>query len=162
MAYEGAGRRLVLALKHGDRLDTAPAMARWMAEAGCDILSNNSLIVPVPLHWRRLLLRKYNQASELAKSIADITGASLALDALHRNKATKSLKGLKKEARLRELDHAISPNPECVDALGGAHIVLIDDVMTTGATLSGATDACNRSGAKQVDVLVFARVSFTE
>ncbi len=162
VAYEGTGRRVVMALKHGDRLDMAPTLARWMHNVGYDLMTDNTIIVPVPLHWRRLLTRKFNQASELGRHIASIADVRFIADALHRNVATPSLRGLKRDERQAVLSDTITMNPDRADALAGASIVIVDDVMTTGATLTEATQACRQAGAASVSVLCLARVQRPE
>lgn len=159
LLYDGTGRRIVLGLKHGDRLDTAPELARWMRRAGGALLTPGTLLVPVPLHWRRLLKRKYNQASELARHVARGTGATPLPDALHRVRPTPPLKGLRREERRQVLAGALQVNPDRAARLSGGTVVLVDDVMTSGATLAAATDVLHDAGAARVSVLTLARVA---
>lgn len=159
VAYDGIGRKLVMLLKHGDRLDVAPVLAGWMVGVSRELIEPEAIVVPIPLHWRRLLSRKYNQASELARSIADMTGATCLPDALHRIHATPSLKGKTRAERAVILAHSISPNKDQVHRLDGAPVVLVDDVLTTGSTLNAATAACFQAGAASVTVLAVARVA---
>lgn len=157
MRYSGRGRHLVLALKHSDRTDIAPGAARMIHRAAADILTPDSLIVPVPLHWMRLAKRRYNQSALLAKALAAQAGADVSLGALHRGKRTKSLGGLSRDARAAELEDAITvPKPTL---LQGRQVVLIDDVYTTGATLRACARAALLAGAARVDIAVLARAA---
>lgn len=158
IAYRGAGRRLVLALKHGDRPELARPAARWMAGAGKALLAHGTLLVPVPIHWSRLLRRRYNQSVELARKLAAITGTEHVPDALVRIRRTPVQDGLGVDQRFANLMDAITPNPKREGRLKGRNICLIDDVLTSGATLSAAATACHDAGASQVSVLVLARV----
>lgn len=155
--YNDTSRKLVLALKHGNRISLAPMMAGLMA-ARLGMVGSDWQVVPVPLHRWRLWKRGYNQAAELAREIARHTGARLAVDALVRRKATPSLGGLGKKARKRALTGAIAVNPGQVSRLKGRSIVLVDDVLTSGATSDACVSALKRAGAGKVVVACFARV----
>jgi ComF family protein len=159
IAYRDNGRRLVLALKHGDRLDLAPAAARWMARAGAPILREGMLAVPVPSHPWRLLRRRYNQAAVLAQALARIAPVTYVPDALVRSRRTKMQDGMGQEARFVNLSGAVAPHPRHGTRLKGAEVLLIDDVMTSGATLAAAAEAALAAGAREVCVLVLARVA---
>ena len=156
--YNDASRKLVLAFKHGNRLGLASMMARLMAAQIGRIDGNAWLIVPVPLHRWRLWRRGYNQAAVLARAIRGHTGGSLAVDALTRRKATASLGGLGRRARKRELSGAIATSPKWADALRGRDVLLVDDVLTSGATSDACVSALLRAGASRVVVTCFARV----
>lgn len=158
MLYGGGGRALVLALKHGDRLDLVPPLARWMIRAAGPILQPPALIVPVPLHWTRLARRRYNQAAELARAISRATGLPCAPRLLRRVRATGSQDGKSAEQRAANLVGAFAARP----VPAGLRVVLVDDVMTTGATLSACAAALRAAGADRVDVLVAARVTRTD
>jgi len=157
--YRDAGRRLVLALKHGDRTDLVPSAAEWMVRAGADLFHGSPLLVPIPIFWTRLVRRKFNQAAELANAISRRCDLDVCLDALKRARATRIQDGMSIEARFSNLQNAIHTNPARASALKGRDICLIDDVMTSGATLSVATQACYDAGATHVSVLVLARVA---
>ena len=159
LLYEGTARKLILGLKYGDRQDLAAPMADWMAEAGADLLSDPVLVAPVPLHWRRLFSRRYNQAALLAGVIARKTGAAYCPDLLHRTRATKKQDGMTREERQANQSRAFRIPPQKLEKIVGKKIVLVDDVMTSGATLSACTEACFTAGALKVDVLVLARVA---
>ncbi|WP_438954861.1 ComF family protein [Cognatiyoonia sp.] len=150
---------MVLGLKHGDRTDLVPAMAGWMCHAGRDVLSDDPVLVPVPLHRFRMLKRKFNQAAELAKAIHRQTGSGLALTALQRIRYTQQLGVSGVDDRFAELNEAIQPNPKARSVLGGQNVALVDDVMTSGATLSACTEACFAMSAKQVSILVLAHAT---
>ena len=157
MRYSGRGRHLVLALKHSDRTDIAPGAASMMHRAAHDIITTESVFVPVPLHWTRLAKRRYNQAALLAQALAKQTGAQAAVGALHRPKRTRSLGGLNADARARELDAAIVvAQPQ---AVLGRHVVIVDDVLTSGATLRACARTILQAGAAHVDILVLARAA---
>ena len=158
MLYSGNGRRLVLRLKHGDRPELAHPAAGWMRRAAGGMLGSEALIVPVPAHWRRLLQRRYNQAALLAQALARESGLRSVPDALVRLRRTKVQDGMSVPARFENLSGAIRPHPRRGSVLEGRRVVLVDDVMTSGATLAAATEACRRAGASRVSVLTLARV----
>lgn len=159
LRYEANGRRLVLALKHGDRHDVAQPAGKWLARAAAPLLAPHTLLAPVPLHWLRLLSRRFNQSALLARALANETGLVMVPDLLIRSRHTQSLKGLDVTARHATLDGAIRANPRHLSTLRGARLLLIDDVMTSGATLSAATQAAYSAGAADVCILALARVS---
>ncbi len=154
--YNDTSRRLVLALKHGNRISLAPMMAGLIAPR-VHFIGPDWVIVPVPLHRWRLWKRGYNQAAELGRELSRRTGARLAVDALVRRKRTPSLGGLGQKARKRVLTGAITANGRC-QALKGARVVLVDDVLTSGATSDACVSALKRAGAEKVVVACFARV----
>ncbi|MCB2061059.1 MAG: ComF family protein, partial [Novosphingobium sp.] len=155
--YNDASRRLVLAFKHGNRIALAPMMARLMT-AKLGFVDESWLIVPVPLHRWRLWRRGFNQAGVLAREIAKARGARLLVDALERRRATPVLGGLGRKARARALVGAIAVNGRRRDCLKNANIVLVDDVLTSGATSEACVAALKRAGAERVVVACFARV----
>lgn len=157
-AYEGVGRKLVLALKHGDRSDIARAAGPWMARAASDLLEGFPLLVPVPLHWTRLARRRFNQSALLAWSLARHCNAEVAPMALVRLRPTPTQEGKSRDARYQNMDKAIIPHPRKGPVMAGRDVILIDDVMTSGATLAIATEACRQAGAEKVSVLALARV----
>ena len=159
LVYRDRGRKMVLALKHGDRTEVARPAARWLMRAGLPLLTPETLLVPVPLHWRRLLRRRYNQAAELAKALARAGGQEWVPDALVRTERTPVLDGLGREARFAALGRAIRPHPRQGIRLKDRTVLLVDDVMTSGATLAAAAEAVRGAGAARVDVLVLARVA---
>ncbi len=160
--YDGVGRQIALAFKHSDRVDMAAPLARWMTGAGADILHSDMLVVPVPLHWSRLLSRRYNQSAILAKHVAKRIGADQALLALKRKHATPALNGMSWGERHQVLSSAITIDQTNVSKITDRHVLLIDDVMTSGATLSACTEICRSGGATRVSVLTLARVARRE
>jgi ComF family protein len=156
--YDDISSKLVHALKYGDRLDLAPTMGRWMANAGRELLADADAIVPVPLHWRRQWMRRFNQSALLAEIIAKASGPVVTHGALKRVKATPQQVGLGKSERAENVQGAFRVPAEGKAEVAGRKLVLIDDVLTSGATAEGCARALLRGGAASVDVLVFARV----
>lgn len=157
MAYAGRARALVMAMKHGDRTDIARAAGGWMAHRSAHLIRPDTLVVPIPLHRRRLFQRRYNQAALLAQSLARAAGCELCVDLLSRPKPTRPLEHHSRSERLAALDGAIVPTPG--RSARGRPVLLVDDVMTSGATLAAATRACFAAGATTVAVSVLARVA---
>lgn len=155
---DGPARQLVHRLKYGDRLELAKAMGAWMARAGDEILVEADLLVPVPLHRTRLARRRFNQSALLARAISARCGTPVDLDSLGRDKATPSQVGLTRTQRALNVQGAFRVAPERRLAVEGKAVVLVDDVLTSGATINAASRALLRGGARRVDVLVFARV----
>lgn len=158
IVYEGIGRKIVLSLKHADRTDLAPLCAQWMIHAaGSQLLEDATLLVPVPLHWTRMLKRKYNQSLELARNIQRATNNNMRFmpHAIKRQHATLSQGHMDRQDRYANVANAFRANKK----VHGHKILLVDDVMTTGATLDACTQALIDAGAAQVNVLVLARVA---
>lgn len=159
MLYSGAGRRIVMALKHGDRLDMTRTLSRWMTGAGADITREDMLVVPVPLHWRRFVARRYNQAAELARHVAWRMEAEMIPDLLCRRRHSAPQKGLTLEERFANQSEIIDVSERRSAKVCGRDVLLIDDVMTSGATLGAASEALRQAGAARIHVLVLARVA---
>ncbi len=149
--YNDVAKVLVHALKYQDRTDLAPAMGRWMARAGSELLDGADVLIPVPLHWRRGWSRRYNQSGVLARVIARQSGIPVAPDALRRTRPTRQQVGLSRNDRARNV-------AERTSQIQGRRVILIDDVLTSGATVDACARVLLRAKAAQVDVLVFARV----
>src|SRR6195952_3336558 len=156
--YDDVARTLVHALKYQDRTDLAPAMGRWMARAGKELLDEADVLVPVPLHWRRGWSRRYNQSGALARVIERQTGVKLSSEALRRVRPTQQQIGLSRKERASNVQGAFKVAPERSADIAGRRVVLVDDVLTSGATTDACARALLRAKAAQVDVLVFARV----
>ncbi|UWQ21959.1 ComF family protein [Jannaschia sp. W003] len=154
LRYEGRARSLVLQLKHGDRTELADAAALWLHARARDLLGPDTLLVPVPLHRWRLARRRYNQAALIACALARRSGAGFDPLALRRTRRTPSQDRRSRAERFANLAGAI----EAVRPLAG-HVALVDDVMTSGATLAACADAVRAAGARRVSVLVLARVA---
>ena len=157
LAYDEASKGAILALKHADRLDLVPGFARWLGRTGRPLLESADVIVPVPLHRSRLWQRRYNQAAELARALSRDWNRELAVMALDRSRPTPSQGAMSSaKARRRNVQRAFRvPDPTRV---AGRHVLLVDDVMTTGATAEACARALKRAGARHVDVLALARV----
>lgn len=156
--YDGPARELVHALKFRDRLHLARLMGRLMARAGRELLVDADVLVPLPLHHRRLFARRFNQAGLLAGVIAREAGRPVAPLALARIRATDSQVGLNRARRADNVRGAFHVLSDHAAEIAGKHVLLVDDVLTTGATAAAATRALRRGGAAAVDVLTFARV----
>jgi ComF family protein len=156
--FDDVARTLVHALKYGDRLDLAPMMGRWIATAGRSLTAEADAIIPVPLHWRRYWARRFNQSALLAEAIAKASQVPLALGALKRVKATPQQVGLSQAARALNVQGAFRVSPTGKAAIAGRRLILVDDVITTGATIDACARALLRAGAAEVNVLTFARV----
>jgi ComF family protein len=159
MLYADNARRMVLQLKHGDRLDLARPAGAWLLRAARPILRPGMLVAPIPLHWWRMLRRRYNQSAVLSTELARLAGLAHCPDLLQRRRSTPSQGGRDRTARFQNLEGAITAHPRRLARMQGRHVLLIDDVMTSGATLAVAADACLAAGARDVSVLVLARVA---
>ncbi len=155
--HDGIARDLVHALKYRDRTDLAPMMAGWMVRAGDEALSSCDCVVSVPLHRSRLFSRMFNQSAELARHVARLSGRRFEPQALVRRKRTSQQVGLTANARELNVRGAFIVPEQLSPAVFGRRIVLIDDVYTTGSTVSSATRALKKAGAADVTVLTFAR-----
>lgn len=159
LLYRESGRRLVLALKHGDRQDVAQPAADWMVRAAEQILTPDMLVAPVPLHWTRMLRRRYNQSALLSTAVAKRAGLAHCPDLLIRHRRTPVLHGAGRDARFVTLNGAIRVSPGRRHRLVARKVLIVDDVMTSGATLAACAEACLVAGASQVFVLILARVA---
>lgn len=158
LRYDDGSKDFILRFKHADKLETRGLLVKWLAMAGGDLLGDADVLVPVPLHWTRLVARRYNQAAVLASEVGRLSGVAVALDALARTKRTPSQGHLGLKARARNVRGAFVVPPRRFRVVRGRRVVLIDDVYTTGATVKAAARALVRAGARGVDVLTLARV----
>ncbi|WP_323370575.1 ComF family protein [Sulfitobacter sp. F26204] len=159
MLYRDTGRKLILALKHGDRQEIAHPAGLWLAHAARELIATNTLIAPVPLHWQRMIKRRYNQSALLAKALAGAADRPWSPDLLQRVRHTRSLEGMGRQDRFATLAKAIRVHPRRRQRLIGKSVLLVDDVMTSGATLAACTHACLEAGSGPVNVVTLARVS---
>ena len=159
LLYSGTGRKLALALKHGERHDIARPAGAWMARAAAPMLRPDMIVAPIPLHWTRLLARRDNQAALLARAVARAAGLALCPDLLVRPRRTPTQDGRGRDGRFANLAGRIAVHPRRGARLQGRAVLLVDDVMTSGATFAAAADACLAAGAAEVCVLALARVA---
>jgi len=158
LRYDDQARRILLPFKYGDRVETARALAPLMARAGAELLRQADWLVPVPLHRRRMISRRYNQAALLAREVARLSGTKTLLDALQRVRSTRPLAVMSPAKRAAEVEGAIRVRPTRREAIQDASVLLIDDVLTSGATARSCVRALLDAGAARVDVLAAARV----
>lgn len=159
LLYKDKARAMVLALKHGDRLDLVRPVSGWMLRAAVPILEPGMLVAPIPLHRMRLFKRRYNQAAFLSRAVAKAARLDHCPDLLLRPVATGSQDGKGREARFANMAGSIRLHPRRAAMVTGRHVLLVDDVMTSGATLAAAAEACLAGGAAEVSVLTMARVA---
>ena len=159
LLYKDNGRKLVLSLKHGDRIDLARPVAHWMLRAAQPILLPDMLVAPIPLHWLRLVKRRYNQAALLSTAIAKLAALDHCPDLLQRKRNTGTQDHRDRDGRFANMSDALTLHPRRAARVVGRHILLIDDVMTSGATLAAGAEACVAAGAIGVSILVMARVA---
>lgn len=158
MAYGGRARDMVLALKYRDAQHLAKPAGKWLARAASDLIREDTLIAPVPLHWWRLFRRRYNQSALLAAALARQVDRPHCPDLLVRIRATGTQDGRTRDSRFANLQGTVSAHRRRASRIAGRHILLVDDVMTSGATFAACTEACFLAGADAVDVVVLARV----
>jgi ComF family protein len=154
--YDEVARALVTSFKYGDRVDLAPMMGGWMARAGREPPEGADALMPMPLHWHRLWARRFNQAAALSAAISD--GSGVLHGGLKRVRATPRQVALSKTGRATNVDGAFRVPPEQKPLVKGKRVILVDDVLTSGATVDTCARALLRAGCAHVDVLVFARV----
>jgi len=159
LIYKDRARQMVLALKHGDRAEIARPAGIWLARAARPLLKDGMLIAPVPLHWSRLLKRRFNQAALLAQALARETGLAMCPDLLVRPTRTTPQDGKSAALRFADMVSVIEPHPKRRHRMAARSVLLVDDVMTSGATLTACAEACRAGGAHDVYVVTLARVA---
>ena len=159
LLYKGNARHMVLALKHGDRIDLTRPAVRWMTKAAEPILKPGMVVAPIPLHWMRLVRRRYNQSALLASGVARLAGLIDCPDLLLRHRHTPTQEGRDRDARFANMADAIILHPRRANRVAGKHVLLVDDVMTSGATFAAAAEACLAGGATAISILALARVA---
>lgn len=159
LLYTDASRKLVVDFKYADKLHAVDTFAPWLLRAGAGLIAKADCLIPVPLHPRRLWARRYNQSALLAQAIGARAGKAVIEDGLLRLRHTPQQKGLSRAERLRNVKGAFAVNPRRLQNIAGARVLLIDDVLTTGATLNVCARALKDAHAATVDVLTLARVT---
>lgn len=156
--YDEFSRDLILQFKRADRTDLSPLFARWLKRSAHGLIEESDVIVPVPMHWRRLLGRRYNQAAEIARPLAKMSGLAFLPDTLRRLRDTGSQGGRSAGARRRNVAAAFKVPSRLAHRVAGRRVLLVDDVLTTGATAEGCARALKAAGAASVTLAVIARV----
>lgn len=162
MVYDEASKPLILSFKHGGKTQNLSRFAAQLRRVGAESLKTADFIVPVPLHSARRISRRFNQSALMAKALAKMTEAEFDPDILRRIKATPSQGGQSAAGRRRNVQGAFAVEDAAKSRVKNAYIILIDDVMTTGATVEACASVLLRTGAKRVDVLCLARVIRTD
>lgn len=150
-------RELIHGFKYRDRHEGLPLFATWLRHAGAELLADADLIVPVPLYPARLWWRRFNQSAILATALGRLTGTSVDCFALKRVRRTSSQVGLSADQRRRNVAGAFRVDQARIDRVRGNKVVVVDDVITTGATAEACARALRRAKAARVDVLALAR-----
>lgn len=158
LVYDEASRDIILGFKHGDQTQSVPCFVPWLNQAGAALLDKADILMPVPLHRWRLLRRRFNQSALITKYLSDNTKIPFILNGLERVRATPVQGYLKPNERMKNVKNAFRVPPDIIPQIRHKRIILIDDVFTTGATVSECTKALLKNGAGTVDVLTLARV----
>jgi ComF family protein len=156
--YNEVARAIVSRMKYGDRPELAGFCARLMHRAGHELWSDDAVLVPVPLNRWRLLSRRYNQSTELARALGRLTGIAVEPSLVRRHRNTRQQVGLTRDARHRNVAGAFRAHPHLIARLEGRCVILVDDVITTGSTIAAITRTLTKAGVDKVDVISFARV----
>lgn len=159
VVYNDASRKLVIAFKYGDRMHAALTFTPWLLRAGAELLAESDLLVPVPLHPRRLWSRRFNQSAVLAQAAARGAGKRCLPGGLQRLRATVPQQGLTRKDRRDNVHNAFALDPRYADDIAGKTVMLVDDVFTSGATLNECARTLKKAGAARVFVLTVARVT---
>ena len=156
--YNEVARAIVSRMKYGDRPELAGFCARLMHRAGHELWGDDAVLVPVPLNRWRLLSRRYNQSTELARALGRLTGIAVEPSLVRRHRNTRQQVGLTRDARHRNVAGAFRAHPDLITRLKGSRVILVDDVITTGSTIAAITRTLTKAGVDKVDVISFARV----
>ncbi len=156
--YEDFGRSCIHQLKYGRQLHLVKPISTWMMAAGKDVLLDCDILIPIPLSWRRLWARRFNQATKLAENISKMRDIPISYHALQRIRHTRTQVGLAANQRAKNVSGAFSINLDYLDDIAGKNCLLVDDVFTSGATANACTKTLLKAGAKKVDILVAAIV----
>lgn len=156
--YNDASKPMILRFKHADALHITPLFAEWLYQAGYDLFPQAEYLVPIPLHWSRLVYRGYNQAALLSQKLSKKTKIPHLPDLLERIRRTPSQGELTSKEREKNVSNAFKLNKKYEQLIHDKHILLIDDVFTSGATVQACTKILKKSGAKQIDILTLAKV----
>lgn len=159
LLYDDKSKDLILRFKHGDATHMAPAFGKWLFKAGTDLLARTNYLVPVPLHWKRLLKRQYNQAALLANALERVCEVPVLLEGLERTAHTPTQGYLTKEERNQNVSGKFVVPSKNAGLVNKKVITIIDDVYTSGATVKACADALQKAGAAEVNVLTLARVA---
>ena len=160
--YSDVSRKLITGYKYHDRTHATPMFVRWLKRAGEGVIQDAELLIPVPLHPRRLLKRRYNQAALLARKLGHETGKPTLVDGLIRTRHTQQQAGLNREERAQNVQGVFVVNAKKIHHIQGKRIVLVDDVMTTGATVRACAIALREAGAADVSILTLARTTLPD
>lgn len=158
--YDDASRRMITSFKYSDVVENCSSYAKWMARVGAEMLSEADFIIPVPLHFGKLVLRKYNQAALLAHALAKKTDKKVLVNAIIRTKYTKAQVGFSRIARFQNISGAFKVNPKYHDILKDKKILLIDDVITTGATAEECAKVLLKKKVARVEILTLAKTLY--
>lgn len=158
--YDDKSAHMVTSFKYSDRLESRASYARWMARVGTEMLQEADYLIPVPLHFRKLLSRQYNQAALLATTLGKISGKKVLVNGLLRHKNTVTQASFNRRIRLQNIRGAFKVNPKFIDVLQDKNILLIDDVITTGATADECAKILLKAGAARVEVLTLAKTIY--
>lgn len=156
--YNDAAHKLIVSFKHSDQSNLSPLLGNWLWRAGRQLIDTSTIIAPVPLHRGRLFYRRYNQSALLAKHLAAQADAVFAPQLLVRNRPTPPQQSLSADARRRNVAGAFECRDAEIELLAGAHVMLVDDVLTTGSTLKACAQVLRKAGVSRVSGLVVARV----
>lgn len=156
-SYENAGLQLIHNLKYYDKQHIAEPLSKMLYSKYSDIIMQADIIVPVPIHWRRLLMRKYNQSLLMSNCLSKFSGKPVIADLLYRTKYTAPQNRMNYKERYRNIKDIIKVTDKYQDMIAGKNILLVDDVITTGATINGCAKELTKAGSCSINVVTFAK-----